>query len=86
MSRPLRIEFAIYHVTSHGDRRELIYRDDEDRGGHLAVIAQALDRFDGSKVGVRAPSFRVYGRSDPRLAGAGLRRQAAQFGRTAVGR
>ena len=33
MARPLRIEFAdaAYHVTSRGDRREAIYRDDEDR-------------------------------------------------------
>jgi hypothetical protein len=42
MSRPLRIEFsdAIYHVTSHGARRELIDRDDEDRVEHLTVIKQ----------------------------------------------
>ncbi len=48
MSRPLRIEFpgAVYHVTSRGDRREPIYRDDEDREVHLAVIAQAMERFD----------------------------------------
>lgn len=48
MSRPLRIEFpgAVYHVTSRGDRREPIYRDDDDRALHLAVLAQALDRFD----------------------------------------
>ena len=48
MSRPLRIEFsgAIYHVTSRGDRRELIYRDDVDRVAHLEVIAQAMSRFD----------------------------------------
>ena len=47
-ARPLRIEFAdaVYHVTSRGDRREAIYRDDEDRQRHLAVIAQAMDRFD----------------------------------------
>jgi hypothetical protein len=33
MARPLRIEFpnALYHITSRGDRREAIYRDDEDR-------------------------------------------------------
>jgi putative transposase len=39
MSRPLRIEFpgAIYHVTSRGDRREPIYKDDEDR--HTAVAS-----------------------------------------------
>ena len=48
MSRPLRIEFsgAVYHVTSRGDRRESIYRDDADRTTHLEVIAQAMDRFD----------------------------------------
>ncbi|MBP6250076.1 MAG: transposase [Leptothrix sp. (in: Bacteria)] len=48
MSRPLRIEFpgAVYHVTSRGDRREPIYRDDEDREAHLAIIAQAMARFD----------------------------------------
>ena len=33
MVRPLRIELAggLYHVTSRGDRREAIYRDDQDR-------------------------------------------------------
>lgn len=48
MSRPLRIDFpcATYHVTSRGDRREPIYRDDADRHAHLAVLAQAMDRFD----------------------------------------
>jgi putative transposase len=48
MSRPLRLEFpgAIYHVTSRGDRRESIYRDDDDRLAQLAVIGQAMDRFD----------------------------------------
>ena len=46
--RLLGIEFptAIYHVTSHGDRREPIYRDDEDRVAQLEVIALAMDRFD----------------------------------------
>jgi REP element-mobilizing transposase RayT len=47
MSRPLRIEFpgAVYHVTSRGDRREAIYRDDEDRQAQLEVIAHAMQRF-----------------------------------------
>lgn len=47
MSRPLRIEFpgAIHPVTSRGDTREPIYRDDADRHAHLAVLAQALERF-----------------------------------------
>jgi hypothetical protein len=45
MSRSLRIEFpgAVYHVTSRGDRREPIYRDDDDRRMHLDVLAQAMD-------------------------------------------
>ena len=48
MSRPLRIEFpgAVYYVTSRGDRRELIYRDDEDRTTHLEIIDRAINRFD----------------------------------------
>lgn len=48
MSRPLRLEFpgAVYHITSRGDRREPIYRDDADRETHLAVLEQAMDRFD----------------------------------------
>ena len=48
MARPLRLEFpnAIYHVTSRGDRREPIYRDDEDRQDHLSVVEQAMGRFD----------------------------------------
>jgi len=48
MARPLRIEFpgAIYHVTSRGDRREPIFDDDEDRHGFLAVVGQAMERFD----------------------------------------
>jgi REP element-mobilizing transposase RayT len=48
MSRPLRIEFpgAVYHVTSRGDRREEIYRDDTDRAQFLLVLEQACRRFD----------------------------------------
>ncbi len=39
MSRPPPIEFpsAIYYVTSRGDRREPIYRSDEDRTRQLEV-------------------------------------------------
>ncbi len=48
MARPLRIEFpgAVYHVTSRGDRREPIYRDDVDRRIQLQVIGHAMERFD----------------------------------------
>jgi putative transposase len=50
MSRPLRIECpgAVYHVTSRGDRREPIYRDDTDRETQLAVLGEAAARFDAS--------------------------------------
>jgi len=48
MVRPLRIEFpgAVYHVTSRGDRREPIAKDDKDRALLLEIVAQALHRFD----------------------------------------
>jgi REP element-mobilizing transposase RayT len=48
MSRPLRIEFpgALYHVTSRGDRREMIFVDDADRVALLGVVGQAAERFD----------------------------------------
>ncbi len=48
MARPLRIEFpgAIYHVTSRGDRREPIFENDGDRQDFLAILGQAMERFD----------------------------------------
>jgi putative transposase len=48
MSRPLRIEYpgALYHVTSRGDRREPIYRDDADRITQLDILGQTMERFD----------------------------------------
>lgn len=47
MSRPLRIELAggLYHVTSRGDRREAIYRDDQDRTDWLGVLGEVCSRF-----------------------------------------
>ncbi len=50
MARALRIEFpgALYHVTSRGDRREAIFIDDDDRRCLLAIVEQAMDRFDAS--------------------------------------
>ncbi|WP_245731841.1 transposase [Thiocapsa roseopersicina] len=47
MARPLRIELAggLYHVTSHGDRREAIYRDDADRSAWLALFTEVCARF-----------------------------------------
>lgn len=53
MTRPLRLEFpgALYHVTSRGDQREAIYRDDTDRRAWLDILASVCDRF----------NFTVYG-------------------------
>jgi putative transposase len=46
MARPLRIEFAgaLYHVTSRGDGREDIFRDDRDRRMLLGVLAHVIER------------------------------------------
>lgn len=40
MARPLRIEFdgAIYHITSRGNEKKPIYRDDEDRKSFLDTL------------------------------------------------
>ncbi len=42
-----RIEFsaALYHVTSRGDRREVIFEDDEDRLIFLRTLAEIVARF-----------------------------------------
>ena len=48
MCRPLLIEFpgAAFHISSRGDRQERIFVYDEDRAALLAVVGQALSRFD----------------------------------------
>ena len=47
MARPLRIEFpgALYHVTSRGNARQRVFRDDEDREMFLATLAWVVARF-----------------------------------------
>ncbi len=42
MARKLRVEYpgAIYHLMNRGDRREPIFRDDEDRERFLATLGQ----------------------------------------------
>ena len=54
MSRPLGIELpgAFSHVTSRGDKREAVYRDNLGRVAQIEIIAQAMDRF-GSPRGWR---------------------------------
>ncbi len=46
MPRPLRIEYpgAIYHLMSRGDRREPVFRDDEDRRAFLRTLAEACEK------------------------------------------
>ena len=46
MARQLRIEYAgaIYHVMSRGDRREAIFRDDEDRRRFLTTLGEACGK------------------------------------------
>lgn len=47
MARPLRIEFdgALYHVTSRGNDRKAIYKDDSDRELFLNTLSQVTQRF-----------------------------------------
>jgi len=46
MPRQLRLEFpgAIYHVLNRGDRREDIFRDDQDRTRFLETLAEACEK------------------------------------------
>lgn len=47
MARPLRLAFphAVYHVTSRGNARQKIVRDDQDRQAWLSVLGHVIDRF-----------------------------------------
>jgi putative transposase len=42
MARKLRVEYAgaIYHVMNRGDRREPIFKDDEDRRCFLKTLEE----------------------------------------------
>jgi REP element-mobilizing transposase RayT len=48
MARRLRVEFAgaIYHVINRGDRREEIFRDDQDRVRFLETLAECCTKTD----------------------------------------
>lgn len=43
MARKLRVEYpgAVHHVMNRGDRREPIFRNEEDRQGYLSTLAEA---------------------------------------------
>jgi REP element-mobilizing transposase RayT len=47
MSRTLRIEYAeaVYHVTSRGNARRSIFKDDSDRGMFLNILAEVNDGY-----------------------------------------
>ncbi len=46
MARPLRLEFegALYHVTSRGNERSSIFRDDSDRSKFLGYLGSVVER------------------------------------------
>ena len=47
MARPLRIEYpgALYHVTSRGNAKQKIFKNDRDRKDFLNLLGQVLERF-----------------------------------------
>lgn len=47
MARPLRIEYpgALYHITSRGNSRRNIYKDNQDRDIFFNVLAQIVNRY-----------------------------------------
>jgi len=47
MARPLRIEYpgAVYHVTSRGNEKKPVYRDDHDRETFLNTLQQLTKRY-----------------------------------------
>src|SRR4030043_179463 len=47
MARPLRIEYdgAVYHITSRGNARKPIYKEDEDRKIFLEVVQRTNTRY-----------------------------------------
>src|SRR5574341_1963263 len=47
MARPLRIEYdgALYHVTSRGNERKAIFKDDADRQLFLGILSRVTERF-----------------------------------------
>ncbi len=48
MPRKLRVEYpgAIYHLINRGDRREPIFKDDEDRKLFLATLGECCGKTD----------------------------------------
>ena len=47
MARPLRLEYpgAVWHVTSRGNEKKSVFRDEIDRKAFLPLLARSMDRF-----------------------------------------
>ena len=47
MTRPLRIQFpgALYHVTSRGNEKKNIFKDDDDRNHFLKILSQSIQTY-----------------------------------------
>ena len=50
MARKLRVEYpgAVYHVLNRGDRREPIFRDEQDRLRFLTTLGEACGKTGGA--------------------------------------
>jgi REP element-mobilizing transposase RayT len=47
MARPLRIEFlgAVYHITTRGNEKKTIFRNDQDRERFIEILSLVIKRF-----------------------------------------
>jgi REP element-mobilizing transposase RayT len=47
MTRPLRIEYpgAVYHITSRGNKKKAVFKDDQDRENFLNTLQHVNKRY-----------------------------------------
>ncbi len=47
MARPLRVEYphAVYHITSRGNEKKAIFKDDQDRQSFLKILHRVHERY-----------------------------------------
>ena len=47
MTRPLRIEYpgAVYHITSSGNDKKLVFKEEQDREDFLNTLAHVTKRY-----------------------------------------
>gem|GEM_PF-5107411 len=72
MARPLRIEYegAVYHITSRGNAREAVFRDDQDRENILKeshLLEPVACNLDVVLAGSPLPAYAAFkvGHADP---------------------